>query len=210
MPSITYRFYEALYRLGRPVWDLWKDAHIIGDSAMRTKDAERKQMALRAFVMTSGAALEAMTNFVASEIVTVGHIRNRPLTEFQMDCLAERRRVLENGEVRERAQIYSAKSRFLLLYSLLAGGSAFPAQHRAKLDLSFSVRDRLLHPKPGAAQDLKVEDQSGFHLGGLLLFMTWKPEVILADLNQEMDTESEPEGECVVELVEKSLRTTTS
>ncbi len=131
----------------------------------------------------AAAAFEGFVNYFAEKVVQVGEARGITLSQFEVDCLRERRRVLENGDVKERKQIYSSKERFLLLRKKLAHGEGIPREWEAKLDASIKVRDMLVHPKPGNPFQLDERAAMGFFTAALWLSETWiAKEIIDAEL----------------------------
>jgi len=167
--------------LGEEVSRLWSDAEdflreAIADGPGATP--ARTQRVARAAVLTAAAAFEAVTNYLSEQVVQAGEVLGKELRESEIDCLREKRKVLENGKIMERKQTHSSKDRFLLLYSLLSKGRDLRDSTRARLNSSFRVRDGLVHPKPGASIDLLRDDAAekavmGFLIADLLLAAVW-------------------------------------
>jgi len=150
----AFQFLNNMASLGEEVLRLWFDAFHFWGELKRLRDPGKRERSLRAAVLSAAAGIEALTNFLAERIVLEEGVRGRKLTESEIDCLRERRKVLRNGEVAGETARYSSKDRFLLLFRLVSGGEQFPAHLRAELDSSFKTRDQLVHPKPGISIEL--------------------------------------------------------
>jgi hypothetical protein len=189
--DVAFEEFEKLKAaLGDDVSQLWADAiEFYLEVAKNQPPMEqnvRRRLA-RAAVLTAAAAFEAVTNFLSAQVALDPKIGEGELTQAEADCLLEKRRYLENGEVKVRRQIYKSKDRFLLLLNILGGkprGKGYPPD----LEKSFEVRDRLVHPKPGEVADILSGDSwssavLGFLKADLILALAWKsakerPEIL--------------------------------
>jgi hypothetical protein len=180
--SAAFTDFEKLKEfLGQDVVQLWSDASDFFLAANPSKphvSHERRQRLGRAAVLTAAAAFEAVTNFLSEQILRAGPAGGYTLTEYQIDCLREKRKYLDGGMVKEKNQIYSSKERFLLLFRLVTG---LPDRHKTlfqDLDRSFELRDRLVHPKPGPSVGILTDQMwtsafLGFLTADLVLARMW-------------------------------------
>jgi hypothetical protein len=166
--------------LGSDATQLWSDAsEFYADAQSGPEDQpDCKSRLMRAAVLGAAAAFESTTNYLAEEIAVRGSVGTRHLTETEVDIRRERRRVLEGGIIKERKALYSSMNRFLLLYRLLSGGSDYGKKVTGELTESFEIRDRLVHPKPGAPVSALPHEQLvaavlGFFRADLALAVVW-------------------------------------
>jgi len=167
--------------LGGDVVRLWSDAVDFYKEASSGKEGEpgRKSRLMRAAVFGAAAAFESTTNFLAEQVAARGRVGTRHLTETEADVLREKRRILEEkGTIKQRKVLYSSKNRYLLLHRLISGGREYGKKAMGELTKSFTVRDRLVHPKPGASiSDVPPEQFSaavlGFFRADLILAAVW-------------------------------------
>jgi hypothetical protein len=135
---------QALHEtLGKDVSQLWSDAmDFFAESNTRSASGapDRERLA-RAAVLTSAAAFESVTNFLAERMAEDNQLSGQPMTESEIDILLERQKVLEGGKVKEKKKLYSSMDRFLLLLSLVRGGGDY--KQSSELKRSFEVRNRL-------------------------------------------------------------------
>jgi hypothetical protein len=169
------KFFENLSKLGDPLPQLWADAlgYVREGKKAIGRDEIIAQGFLRVSVFMAAAAFEGFVNYLAEKVVQAGEIDGIKLSQFEVDCLRERRRVLEDGEVKEKRQIYSTKERFLLLRKKLGHGHGLPPEYEARLDASIKVRDMLVHPKPGNLFPLDERTAMGFFAAAIWLSETW-------------------------------------
>lgn len=174
--------FEALKEsLGRDVVQLWSDAFDFFREVRPTRPritVEHRQRLARAAVLTAAAAYEAVTNFLSDQILEAPPIEGFALTEFEIDCLREKRKVLDGGIVNEGKQFYSSKERFLLVLRLSTEGPAHDKTFVESLDRSFKLRDSLVHPKPGAFVGMLTDESwtsayLGFLTADLVLARMW-------------------------------------
>ena len=168
------RFFENLAELGDPLPQLWTDALEYMREGKRAigRDEVISQGFLRVSVFMAAAAFEGFVNYLAERVVQLGKTNSIQLNQFEIDCLRETRRILVNGDVKERKQIYGSKERFLLLYNKLGQGLSFSdSEWGPKLDASIKVRDMLVHPKPGHLVQLDEKAAMGFLYGRNLPFI---------------------------------------
>jgi hypothetical protein len=167
--------------LGSDVTQLWSDASEFYKEARSSPEnqPDRKSRLMRAAVLGAAAAFESTTNFLAEQVAARGRVGTRHLTEAEVDVLREKGRVLEEkGTIKQRKVLYSSKKRFLLLYRLISGGREYGKKSIDELTNSFEVRDRLVHPKPGASiSDVPPEELGaavlGFLRADLILTVVW-------------------------------------
>lgn len=167
--------------LGPEVVQLWSDAFDYLREARPSRPhitPERRMRLARSAVLTAAAAFEAVTNFLAERVAEHPTGTQQLLSEFEIDCLRERRRVLEAGVVREKKQIYSSKDRFLLVLRILSGSDKHNEAIIMTLEESILLRDRLVHPKPHAPVDVLANDSwsqafMGFLAADLILARAW-------------------------------------
>ena len=129
---------------------------------------------LRVSVLMAAAAFEGLVNYVAGNVLSAGTVNGHRLTEFEIDCLNERRRVLEGGQVKEKKQIYSTKERFLLLIRLFDHSHAYGKENEADLDWSVRLRDQIVHPKPAVIVELDERGFMGFYGSAVGLLLVWE------------------------------------
>lgn len=203
--EVFSEFFKNVKTLGGPVSQLWSDGFdfmLEARPGKRGVGVEKRQRLLRAAILTSAAAFEAFTNHLAGRIVQASEVPARKLTEFEMDCLSEKHRILEKGRIKENRKLYSAKDRFLLLFRLLTGDKEFPSDLLAELDNSFRIRDMLVHPKPGVSIDVSKDNMAekvvfGFLKADLFLSRVWggrefvpTPPGTFASLGQNVQSEA--------------------
>jgi hypothetical protein len=155
--------------LGDDVFQLWDDALEFMIDASKISDEPgsnrvRKEKSIRAGVLFSAAAFEAWTNYLADRLIHFGFA----MTEAEKDVLQERKRVLENGNIKERPQIYKSLERFLLLYRLVSGRQ-LEEKTLSNLTSAFTVRDEIVHPKPNKVLDLFGDSKGGKAVFGFLV-----------------------------------------
>ena len=134
--------------------ELYKDAiSFLKDAKKATHEASKRYA--RATVALAAAAFEASLNFHAyfyaaidQELKKVGKATR--WTESELDCLLERRPVLQNGQVLKVFRQYPLLERFQLLVKFESGGKKVAQLNAPFQDLKKAVdlRNELLHPKP--------------------------------------------------------------
>jgi hypothetical protein len=170
-------FLELAFWLGIEVNHLWGDAFMFSKEARRIESDQglsfvRKEQLLRASVLSSAAAFEASTNFLADRLIKLGG----RMTDAERDFLQERKWELKDGSLKaHNCCRTSAKERFLLLFRLVTRGRDLGAEGRKELDTAFEIRNELAHPKPGrvfgVSEDSRAERALvGFFYAQLLLF----------------------------------------
>jgi len=168
---VIAKFFENIEKLGAPLPQLWTDAFEFMTQGARAKGKDEviEQGFLRVSVLLAAAAFEGFVNYVAERVVQAGDVHGIKLTEFELDCLGERRRILDNGVIKVKRQIYSTRERFLLLCRKLSHGHAISAEYEAKLESSIETRDLLVHPKPGNPINVDAKCVMGFFTAALWL-----------------------------------------
>src|SRR6266568_3322082 len=167
--DVVVEFFNNMSSLGSEVLQLWLDAMDFLTAVKKLRDPGKRERSLRAAVLTVAAAFEAFTNFLAERFLQAGKIGGRELTEFEIDCLREKRKVLHpNGRIAEDTGRHGAKARFLLLLQLVSGGPDLAAGMRAELDSCFRTRDELVHPKPGVSIKLDENGKGEKAVGGFV------------------------------------------
>lgn len=178
MPNTKFSvdFFAALEKLGEPLPALWVDTFEFMQAGMKAKgrDLIQEQGFFRVAIVLASAAFEGFVNFIANEVVRAGSISGHKLTEFEIDCLSERRRLLEGGEIKEKRQIYSTRERYFLLSRLFGHGHVVTTDIKAKLDSSLKARDQIVHPKPGSTVKLDETAVIGFYGAAVGLFLVWE------------------------------------
>jgi len=96
---------RLINELGQPVSQLWVDAYQFLIEAIKRpgKRTPRRERLIRAAVLTDAAALEGCTNFLAERVAKAGAAGGKQLMESQIDCLREKRKVLDNGTIIEKS-----------------------------------------------------------------------------------------------------------
>jgi len=123
----------------------------------------------------AAAAFEGWTNFLADKILADNRTAGRGLTEFEGDCLREKRKQLQNGEIHEQNGRFTSQERFLLLYKILNGDQKLNDGARTDLDRALKIRDRLIDPKPGNPVEMSELDSAfgGFFRADVALAEAW-------------------------------------
>lgn len=155
---------------------LWGEAlqFRLGAGAKRIRE-KRKLRLLRAAVIMAAAAFEGWTNFLADKILADNRTAGRGLTEFEGDCLREKRKQLQNGDVHEQNCRFTSQERFLLLYKILNDDQRLNDGARTDLDRALKIRDRLIHPKPGNPVEMSELESAfgGFFRADVALAEAW-------------------------------------
>jgi len=196
LKSINEMFAEFLQlgeQLGENPTQLWMDVIQLWASTFKKRiTVQRKARLLRGAVLLAAAAFEAWTNFLAGMVIQVGTVASRRLTEAEIDCLKERRKVLRDGKIKEEKVRYSSADRFLLLFQILNGNQALPEHLHTQLKSAFVTRDELVHPKPEKFADVLESGRGSIVIATFLavdieLAKAWikaketKPRLVLVD-----------------------------
>ena len=144
-------FFKLCGELESDALGLWFDAYgLIGQAHKHELGAGIRAGYMRSAIVMAAAAFEGWMNFLAFKLGDKGEFGGRRLTEFEVDCLLERQRQLENGVIKTKRRIYRSLDRFLLVYAIVTGGKKLSSRLQGTLEESFQLRDGLVHPKPGS------------------------------------------------------------